>query len=680
MLPIHQPQSFSLEARQLVERFLAEALVEIGLDQTKEIVLEHPADSSRGDLSSPVAMQLIRQLTAEQRERFHSPLELAKGIVASLHFDTNEELKNIVSSVEAVAPGFINFHYSQQLLLQEALLLVAKERGGLDAQSTASEKRTVIEYVSPNTNKPLHIGHLRNAALGWSLSKLLAAGGATVQRAIIFNDRGLHIMKSCWGYLAAGRQTATWQDSLLSGELTDALIADISETLLNGATQSQTSQNGSEGSSFNWQKTVVEWQVATEDWLQPTQMREARLQKSDHFIGFWYQLAERFADNESVVKQWSEMLLCWEDETHPEHAQLRQLWSAMNDWFYQGFEETRQRFVFGFDEGSTSYESQIYQKGKDIVVAAADQGILERLPDGAVTARLEDAGLPDKILLRRDGTGIYMTFDIELTRQRTASNAQKLIWIVGVDQKLYFQQLFAVAEKLGYGEKERYYHLPYGMVRLPEGKMSSRKGLVLYADDILELAVDQARAIMAENGSKEHLDPMLFEQVAEAVGIGAVKWTMLSVDALSEITFDIRSSVSFKGFAGPYVQYTYARCQSVLRQANGAITIDFDILRNILIDKKELQMNDAELALLRNIYTYYETFRHSAEMLAPHILCSYLYELCQRFNTFYAVCPIVSDATLAEPSKQLRLLLTSATASILAEGLTLLGITVVERM
>ncbi|MBP7876326.1 arginine--tRNA ligase, partial [Candidatus Woesebacteria bacterium] len=343
---------------------------------------------------------------------------MAKGIVASLHFDTNEELKNIVSSVEAVAPGFINFHYSQQLLLQEALLLVAKERGGLDAQSTASEKRTVIEYVSPNTNKPLHIGHLRNAALGWSLSKLLAAGGATVQRAIIFNDRGLHIMKSCWGYLAAGRQTATWQDSLLSGELTDALIADISETLLNGATQSQTSQNGSEGSSFNWQKTVVEWQVATEDWLQPTQMREARLQKSDHFIGFWYQLAERFADNESVVKQWSEMLLCWEDETHPEHAQLRQLWSAMNDWFYQGFEETRQRFVFGFDEGSTSYESQIYQKGKDIVVAAADQGILERLPDGAVTARLEDAGLPDKILLRRDGTGIYMTFDIELTRQR----------------------------------------------------------------------------------------------------------------------------------------------------------------------------------------------------------------------------------------------------------------------
>lgn len=657
--------SLSFATRQSIERALVRAISAIGLIPLETVVLEQPAETDRGDLASAVALQLTRSLTPDQRAQFPTPLSLAGAIVEALQSDQTRELQPLISRVEAVAPGFINFHYSQELLLQEMLLLAAKSEtaksaiGGSEAVST---KHVVIEYVSPNTNKPLHIGHLRNAALGWSLSQLLAESGAQVQKAIVFNDRGLHIMKSCWGYLIAGRQDAAWRDRLCAGELADSLLAEIDTPIK------------------DWQSTNQAWQGAPDQWLTPNQMTNQRLQKADHFIGFWYQLAEYFAQNEAVTTQWSQMLLSWEDETQPLHQPLRALWSTMNAWFYQGFEQTRQRFGFGFDEVATSYESQIYQKGKDLVVAAADQGILERLPDGAITARLEKDKLPDKILLRRDGTGIYMTFDIELTRQRTAGDAQQLIWIVGVDQQLYFQQLFAVAQQLGYGEKERYHHLGYGMVRLPEGKMSSRKGLVLYGDDILEQAVNQAKTIMTETGSRDHMDETEFDRVAEAVGIGAVKWTMLSVDPLSELTFDVATSVSFTGFAGPYVQYTYARCRSVLQHAISSIAIDFDTIRNILIQKKSLQINDSEMALLRNLFTYYEIVRYGTEKLAPHLLCNYLYQLCQRFNTFYAVCPIVSDASLATDTKQLRLALTLSTANVLSQGLGLLGLTVVERM
>ncbi len=738
--------SASTTLRGAIEKALAVSLTSLGLQPPASIVLEQPAESDRGDLASPIAMQLIRTLTPEQRAQFSSPLQLASAIVRAC------EMGEGVESMEAVAPGFINIRYSQRALLSEALRLASAGKGeGATGNQVSGEQaadnhastekapteqaptnqalaepasisqpistqlptsQVIIEYVSPNTNKPLHIGHLRNAAIGWSLDQLLTAGGAQVHKAIIFNDRGRHIMKSCWGYLAAGRLDADWKDQVLSGELSPELIDRISarigtnSTITTSATISANatptittpaiptdSTNSTiptdstsapsyepQPAPFSWQSAVSEWCITPDQWLSPEAMTEARLRKNDHFIGFWYQLSEHFAEQAEVNEQWSQMLQCWEDENHPHHQELRKIWSRMNEWFYQGFEKTRQRFGFGFDPDQVSYESAIYQKGKELVVAAADQGILERLPDGAVVARLESVGLPDKILLRSDGTGIYMTFDIELTRQRTSTNADKLIWIVGDDQKLSFQQLFAITEMLGFGTKDRYHHLAHGMVRLPEGKMSSRKGRVLYADDILDLAVQQATTIMRETGSTERLETAEFDRVAEAVGIGAVKWTMLSVDPLSEITFDIASSVSFKGYAGPYVQYTYARCQSVLRLSDRSHSSDFDIVRNILSQSKNIELESAEIAILRNLFTYYEIVRYSAETRSPHVLCNYLYELCQRFNTFYAVCPILSDASLSEERKELRLVLTSATAQVLRQGLELLGIEVVERM
>lgn len=637
--------------RSVLTSALTQAIEQLGLTVPELVVLEQPAQRDHGDLASPAAMQLIRSLTPEQRSQFQNPFTLATAIADQL----NKRLPDSIQDCTVARPGFINFRFSTRFLLEQAHAM--SELTSVPEQP-AKDSDVVIEYVSPNTNKPLHIGHLRNAALGLSLSRLVAHGGESVKRAIIFNDRGLHIMKSCWGYLVAGRNNTAWNEAVLSGNLSEIDLAGVA----------------------SWEATIQVWRSAPEDWLKPEDMKEQRLRKSDHFIGFWYQLSEQSAENESVAKQWAAMLQCWEDETHEHHAGLRALWESMNAHFYAGFEQTRQRFGFGFDSDSVSYESQIYQKGKDLVVQAAEAGIFERLPDGAVTARLEDVGLPDKILLRRDGTGIYMTFDIELTRQRTASSAKQLIWIVGEDQKLYFQQLFSVANKLGYGDVSRYYHLAYALVYLPSGKMSSRKGLVLYADDVLELAVQQARAVMEETGSRELLGQAEFDRVAEVVGIGAVKWTMLSVDPLSRITFDVASSVSFKGFAGPYVQYTYARAKSVLRQANSDSAIPFDTLLDTLIDLNSYTMSEAETDILRNLSTYYEIVRQSTEARAPHILCNYLYELCQRFNSFYASCPIISDTTLAPEVRALRLLITLSTSRVLSQGLELLGITAVEQM
>jgi arginyl-tRNA synthetase len=273
-----------------------------------------------------------------------------------------------------------------------------------------------------------------------------------------------------------------------------------------------------------------------------------------------------------------------------------------------------------------------------------------------------------------------MTFDIELTRQRSLKKADRLIWVVGVDQKLYFQQLFAVCEMLGYGQRSDFHHFAYGMVRLPQGKMSSRKGTVVYADDLIEAAQDQAETAMDETNVAKTFTPEEKKKVISAVGVGAVKWTMLSQDPESEITFNLQESVSFKGFAGPYIQYTMARSHSVLEKAqNGYINKPIDTLLNILIDKKASTSKE-ESDLLRNLIKYFDMVKRSANNYTPHLLCVYLFELSQSFNAFYAACPILTKDAEAQSQMEQRLVLTMAVEKVLQRGLELLGITTVQKM
>lgn len=634
---------------------LSSAFSQLGISVDATLRLEQPADPQFGHFACAYALQAFRMCSSEQKSEFKSPRELATRVVAHL---TDHSL---IECVSVAGPGFINLKLKEEILWK----VVATKAVVPNFEPTS--RSAIVEYVSPNTNKPLHIGHLRNAALGASLANLLESGGSQVTRTLVFNDRGLHIMKSAWSYLIFGTKSNPNVEALKSGHRDDSLITRLSGQV----TQA-------------WSQKLVEWREHSDHWLVPANMTAEALQKPDHFVGYWYQLADASAENQDVQTVWGEMLRVWEDASAEYHAELRSLWTQLNEWFYQGFSSTQQRLGFSFDQDSINYESAVYLAGKEIVLKQADEGVFVRLKDGAIKADLSAYHLPDKVLLRRDGTGIYMTFDIELTRRRVQSGADELFWVVGADQTLYFQQLFAVAEMLGYGAQKKFTHVAYGMVRLPEGKMSSRKGLVVYADDLLDVAVEKAKQVMLESNLKKDLSEEEFTQISEAVGVGAVKWTMLSVDAVSEITFNIEESISFKGFAGPYVQYTYARAKSVLRKASERnIAIHYDTLLNDLIysqtDDGDSATQLQESDLLRNLFIYYETLQHSADARSPHHLCTYLYNLCQSFNSFYNVCSVLGeDVTPAVTNR--RLALVSSTADVLHHGLTLLGIKPVEKM
>lgn len=677
-------------------------------NQPLPIVWQRPAVAAHGDYATSLSLALFTQLSVAQKQQYTSPRALAIAAVAFVHASRGNRAESAVATggqadpdwsgaegqplaLTVAGPGFINVVVNQSLLWANVVSLLDWPTGGLSCwleerdksgDSTSAPSKVIIEYVSPNTNKPLHIGHLRNGAIGAAVANLLEATGAEVIRAVEYNDRGLHIMKSAWAFLLGGRRNSTFATQLQSGSITPEMEDQLFELMAGNSTRvgDQSASNHSTNQSSTWLTLLAEWSANPSSWLNPALMTNDRLQKPDHFTGFFYQLADRFSEQPTVSAAWADMLQTWEDETRPGHQELRALWQQLNTWFYEGFNQTGERFGFRFDADAVTYESAIYQLGRQIILDGVSRGIFQKLPDGAVQVDLAAFKLPNKILLRRDGTSIYMSFDVELTRQRTHSGADQLIWVVGADQILYFQQLFAVAQLLGYGQQEKYFHLAHGMVRLPEGKMSSRKGRVVYADDLLDLAVARAQQLMQESSVAAHLKPEEEPAVAQALGLGAVKWTLLSVDAVSELIYDVDKSVSFTGFAGPYVQYTHARCCSILTKApETAIAQQSDLLLASKSHLLDFPLESAEIDLLRNLLFYYEIVSRSAQARAPHLLCTYLFELCQSFNGFYASCSVLS-ADQDPALTQRRVVLVQAVATVLKSGLELLGIEAVERL
>lgn len=620
-----QPKTY---IKQLIEEAVASLSLSVG---ELEITIEHPSDPNHGDFASSIALQLFGQLKKNGNQEYKNPQELAKALASAIEQNATSDM---ISSVSIAGPGFINFELSDVFLLEKMSRL--EKDPTVEIKKTA--KSAVIEYVSPNTNKPLHIGHLRNAVLGYALVGMLREQGWDVHKAIINNDRGLHITKSMWAYLAMGKKS-------LDDSSSEQVVADM-----------------------DWKEVIQEWIDNKQNWLQPADMPDEKLHKPDHFVGFWYVKADALAEETFVQKMWQEMLIAWEEKDNLYHNQVRTLWQQLNNWFYQGYNMTRERVGFSFDQEHINYESEIYEAGRKIILEAADKGIFKRLENGAIQAELEETyHLPNKVLLRGDGTGIYMTFDIELTKRRATLGADRLVWVVGSDQKLYFQQLFAVCELLGFGKRENFKHFGYGMVRLPEGKMSSRKGRVIYADDIIQMAVERASEIMHETGAAQNFSPSQLLKTAEIVGLGAIKWTMLSQDPLSNMTFDVETSVSFSGFAGPYVQYTAVRAKSVLAKA---AVLDYD--------PSSLRLNQEERSVLRQIYQYPEVVTKATAEFAPHQICSYLFDLSREFSAFYNKHQILVKE---EPeTQQFRLHLTQAVVAILSHGLTMLGLRLPEKM
>ncbi len=481
---------------------------------------------------------------------------------------------------------------------------------------TDSSARVVIEYSSPNTNKPLHLGHIRNILLGHSMAQILSASGRRVHQVNLVNDRGIHICKSMLAWDKQGK-----------GETPDS--------------------SGMKGDH------LVGKYYVTYDQVYKSQVKE--LLDS----GTPQKTAEAEAP---VLQEAREMLLKWEADD----PKVRELWEMMNGWVYAGFEETYRRLGIEFDR--TYYESETYKLGKSLILKGLEEGVLYSRDDGSVWANLEDEGLDHKLLLRSDGTSVYMTQDVGTARERFSEfEFDSHIYVVGNEQNYHFQVLALVLKKLGYGWADRLYHLSYGMVELPEGKMKSREGTVVDADDLMDEMERTARQMSEELGKLDEFGEEEKSRIYRQVGMGALKYFILKVDAKKNMTFDPRESVDFNGNTGPFIQYTYARIKSLVRKGSA-----------LPRRAGETPLIDKEVGMIRMMYDYPGVIQDAADSLNPSLLANFLYELAKEFNQYYHDHSILSAEK--EELIHLRLLMVEVIGQVIESGMGLLGIEMPERM
>ncbi|MDY3363813.1 arginine--tRNA ligase [Riemerella anatipestifer] len=511
-----------------------------------------------------------------------------------------------------VVKGFLNLKVKNKYFIES---FKAEER---NFGTVIPKNQTVmVEYSSPNTNKPLHLGHIRNILLGYSVAQILKEAGYEVIKTQIVNDRGIHICKSmlAWEKFGNGETPA---DSGLKG---DKLV-------------------GNYYVKFD-QEYKKEIQNLVENGLGED---EAKKQAP-------------------IFVEAQKMLLDWEQE----NPRVRELWQKMNQWVYDGFGETYKRLGVDFDQ--IQYESNTYILGKDLIQEGLSKGVLYQKEDGSVWCDLSDEGLDQKLLLRSDGTSVYMTQDLGTAVERFKQNdIQKLIYTVGNEQDYHFQVLFKILKKLGYDWAEHLYHLSYGMVELPHGKMKSREGTVVDADDLMQEMYLTAKEKAQELGKLEHLPEEDKERSYEIVGQGALKYYMLKVDPKKKMLFNPEESIDFNGNTGPFIQYTYARIQSLLEKA-GYEPQDL---------AEDIEINAYEKELITHLGNFRTVVSKAAETLSPAQLANYIYDLVKSYNSFYQNNPILNQEDAAV--KNLRLKLSALTAKTIKRGLELLGIGVVNRM
>ncbi|MBA5247682.1 arginine--tRNA ligase [Marnyiella aurantia] len=479
------------------------------------------------------------------------------------------------------------------------------------------DETVMVEYSSPNTNKPLHLGHIRNNLLGYSVAQILKADGYNVIKTQIINDRGIHICKSM----------LAWQ-----------MFAD---------------QTTAAGTGVKGDKFVGNYYVAF-DKQYKKEIAELMADGNDE------DTAKKQAP---IMLEAQKMLLDWEKGDE----KVRNLWAEMNSWVYDGFNQTYARLGVDFDQ--VQYESDTYILGKDLIQEGLIKGVLYRKEDGSVWCDLTEEGLDHKLLLRSDGTSVYMTQDLGTAVERfKKNNIQKLIYTVGNEQDYHFDILFKILKKLGYEWADNLEHLSYGMVELPEGKMKSREGTVVDADDLMEEMVVTAREKAEELGKMETLSPEEKERSYEVIGLGALKYFMLKVDPKKKMLFNPAESIDFNGNTGPFIQYTYARIQSLLQKAEyipQAIQSDY-------------KLNESEKELITQLANYRESVSKAAAALSPALVANYVYDLVKAYNSFYQNNPILKQHD--EVAKQVRLELSALTAKTIKKALELLGIGIVNRM
>lgn len=511
-----------------------------------------------------------------------------------------------------VVKGFLNLKIKDNFFVKNFNYLKENQ-----FQVHKKNETVMVEYSSPNTNKPLHLGHIRNNLLGFSVAKILQEDGFEVIKTQIINDRGIHICKSMLAWEKFGNGETPESTGIKGDKLVGNYYVEFDK---------------------NYKKEIA--QLVNE--------------------GNEEEVAKKKAPS---ILEAQQMLLDWEDGKD----EVRNLWKMMNSWVYAGFAQTYKRLGVDFDQ--VQYESNTYILGKDIIQEGLNKGVFFTKNDGSVWIDLTDEGLDQKLLLRSDGTSVYMTQDLGTAVERFKQNhIQKLIYTVGNEQDYHFQVLFKILKKLGYSWADQLYHLSYGMVELPEGKMKSREGTVVDADDLMQEMYETAKQKAEELGKLENLTETEKEQSYETVGLGALKYFMLKVDPKKKMLFDPNKSVDFEGNTGPFIQYTYARIQSLLNKANFKSQ---EISANV-------EVNHSEKDLIMQLSNYKEVVVKSAETLSPAQMANYVYDLVKSYNSFYQNNPILNQDD--ENMKNFRLELSDLTAKTIKKSLSLLGIGTVNRM
>jgi arginyl-tRNA synthetase len=545
-------------------------------------------------------------------------LKLVKDSPVNIGTKLGEFLQNKLPEICKfnVVQGFLNLVLSEDFHRNNFYAIWEQNQFGIQSVDT-DKKAIMVEYSSPNTNKPLHLGHVRNDLLGYSVASILKAAGHKVYKTQIINDRGIHICKSMLAYQKFGKGE-TPQSAGLKGD-----------------------------------KLIGNYYVAF-DKAYRAEIKELQASGMDE------ETAKKQAP--SIVEAQS-MLQKWEAGDTDTVA----LWKKMNAWVYEGFDATYKKLGVDFDVNY--YESNTYLLGKEVVQQGLEKGIFYRKDDGSVWIDLTAEGLDEKIVLRSDGTSVYMTQDIGTAIQRVKDfpDVGGMVYTVGNEQDYHFKVLFLILKKLGFEWAENLYHLSYGMVDLPEGKMKSREGTVVDADDLMQEMIDTAREISKELGKLEGYSDAEKEDLFRIIGLGALKYFILKVDPKKRILFDPKESIDFNGNTGPFIQYTYARIQSLLRKA------DFDFSQ-----KTSITLHEKEISVIKQLTAFPETVKLAADLHSPAIVANYTYDLVKEYNSFYQSVSIL--ATKQQDEKIFRIQLSQKVGEVIQSAFGLLGIEMPERM
>lgn len=569
-----------------------------------------------------------------------------------------ELLKNALPEISAfeVIQGFLNLTISSAFWIEKLKAMDATEHFGYAAPN--SKPTVMVEFASPNTNKPLHLGHLRNIFLGNSVAQILKANGYKTVKTQIINDRGIHICKSmlAWQKFSPvngkGERETPGNTGIKGDKLVGKYYVEFDKHFNTEANEIIAGWEKGDADGFA-KETIAEFH----------RLEESKLGKDEKAVkGIDTKIKDLAKNQTTILREAKEMLIQWEAK----HPEVYLLWSTMNGWVYDGFDATYQQMEVDFD--TVYYESDTYLLGKDLVMEGLKSGVFYRKADGSVWIDLSDEGLDEKLVLRADGTAVYMTQDVgtAVDRYKDYPDLTGIIYTVGNEQDYHFKVLFLILKKLGYAWADNCYHLSYGMVELPDGKMKSREGTVVDADDLMAEVIEKARLMTEERG---HIDGMLKEErekLYHMIGMGGIKYYLLKVDPRKGMLFNPDESIEMNGNTGPFIQYTHARIKSLLSKAEVAISTD---AKTLLPEEKEIVKHLAEFP---------SVIQEAGANYSPALIVNYSYDLVKLYNHFYQSISILNEED--ESLKHLRILLSRNVARVIASSMELLGIKVPERM